>query len=60
MEKDTKEEIEIILELLRSCLIRHGVSICLKDEDICFFDTEYYLETRKFNGYKVNINDLVK
>ena len=55
-----KEEIQVILELLKGYLIKNGVSIALKDENICFFDTDYYFKTSMFDGFKVNINDLVK
>ena len=60
MTDETKEEIQVILELLKGCLIQNGVSIALKDENICFFDTDYYVRTSMFDGFKVNINDLVK
>lgn len=60
MKDESKEEIQVILELLKGCLIKNGVSMVLKDENICFFDTDYYLRTSMFNGFKVNINDLVK
>lgn len=60
MSDESKEEIQVILELLKGCLIKNGVSIALKDENICFFDTDYYLRTGMFDGFKVNINDLVK
>ena len=45
MTDESKEEIQVILELLKGCLIKNGVSIALKDENICFFDTDYYLRT---------------
>lgn len=60
MTEESREEIQVILELLKGCLVKNGVSIALKDENICFFDTEYYLRTAMFDGFKVNINDLVK
>lgn len=60
MNNGSKEEIQTVLELLKGCLIKNGVSIALKDENICFFDTEYYMRTTMFDGFKVNINDLVK
>lgn len=60
MKNEAKEEIQVILEMLKSCLIKNGVSIALKDENICFFDTKYYMRTTMFDGFKVNINDLVK
>lgn len=60
MTDESREEIQVILELLKGCLIKNGVSIALKDENICFFDTGYYLKTSMFDGFKVDINDLVK
>lgn len=60
MTDESKEEIQVILKLLKGCLIENGVSIALKNRDICFFDTEYYLKTKMFDGFKVSIDDLVK
>lgn len=62
MSEDTKEQIQIILELLRKSLIDNGVSIGLseKKKKIIFFDTEEYLSTGKFDGFSVSIDNLVK
>lgn len=60
MSEDTKEQIQIILELLRKSLIDNGVSIGLSEKKIMFFDTEEYLSTGKFDGFSVNIDNLVK
>lgn len=62
MAEDAKEQIEIILELLKNTLMNNGVSIGLseKKKKIFFFDTEEYLSTGKFDGFSVNIDSLVK
>lgn len=62
MAEDAKEQIEIILELLKNTLMNNGVSIGLseKKKKIMFFDTKKYLLTGKFDGFSVNIDNLVK
>lgn len=60
MSENAKEQIEIILELLKNTLMNNGVSIGLSEKKIIFFDTEEYLSTGKFDGFSVNIDSLVK
>lgn len=62
MSENAKEQIEIILELLKNTLMNNGVSIGIseKKKKIMFFDTEEYLSTGKFDGFSVNIDNLVK
>lgn len=60
MTEETKEEITIVLEILKKALIKNGVSIALKDNNICFFDTNEFIRTSMFDGFKVSIDDLVK
>nr|DAV66999.1 MAG TPA: hypothetical protein [Caudoviricetes sp.] len=60
MSEAAKEQIEIILELLRKSLIDNGVSMGISGKKIMFFDTEKYLSTGKFDGFSVNIDSLVK
>lgn len=60
MSEAAKEQIEIILELLRKSLIDNGVSMVISGKKIMFFDTEKYLSTGKFDGFSVNIDSLVK
>lgn len=63
MNNDTKEEINIILELLKGCLIKNQVSMALPRNDdgkIYFFDTETYLNSEKMDGFSVRIDDLVR
>lgn len=60
MSEETKEEITAILELLKGCLIKNGVSMATSGKELCFFDTATYIDTRIFTGVKVNIEELVK
>ena len=62
MEEGTKQEIQVILELLKSVLIRNSVSMGLsqKKGKILFFDTETYLKEKTFSGFSVDIENLVK
>lgn len=63
MKDETKQEISIILDLLKSNLIQNGVSMATdKKGNLIFFDTATYVESscKKFDGFRVNINDLVK
>lgn len=61
MDVDVKMEIHVALEMLNKVLVENGVSMATtRNGDLCFFDTETYLEKSKFDGFKVNINELVK
>lgn len=62
MTDEIKEELTVILDLLKKSLIKNGISMYLnqKDETIGFFDIDTYLFTHKISGFRVNINDLVK
>lgn len=60
MSENAKEQIEIVLELLRKSLIDNGVSMGISGNKIMFFDTDKYVETRKFDGFSVSIDNLVK
>lgn len=63
MTDDTKQEISIVLDLLKGSLTRNGVSMATdKKGNLIFFDTVTYIENgcKKFDGFRVNINDLVK
>lgn len=60
MSEDTKQQLQIVLDLLRKSLIDNGVSMGLSEKKIMFFDTEKYLSTGKFDGFSVNIDSLVK
>lgn len=60
MSEDTKQQLQIVLDLLRKSLINNGVSMGLSEKKIMFFDTEEYLSTGKFDGFSVDIDSLVK
>lgn len=62
MKEDTKSMISLSLETLRKILIEEGVSIGMdgKNKQLLFFDTDTYLEAGKFDGFKVDIESLVK
>ncbi len=61
MTKDTKEEIQIVLSLLKSTLMKNHVSMATDSKgNIYFIDTDAYLLQNKKSGFRVNINDLVK
>lgn len=63
MKDETKQEIQILLDLLKGSLTRNGVSMATdKKGNLIFFDTTTYVESdcKKFDGFRVNINDLVK
>ncbi len=62
MKEETKSIISLSLELLRKTLIDEGVSMGMdgKNKQLIFFNTDTYLETGKFDGFKVDIESLVK
>lgn len=61
MKDETKQEISIILDLLKGSLMRNGVSMATDREgNLMFFDTDIYITTKRFSGFKVNIRDIVR
>lgn len=68
MTDETKQEIEVVLMLLKNTLIKNGVSVALAGTDdaskddgrIMFFDTAEYCRTGKFKGISVKTMDLVR
>lgn len=62
MKDDTKGAIELSLQILKKTLIEEGVSMAVDKNsgEIFFFDTDTYLATKKFDGFKVDIQNLVK
>lgn len=68
MKEETKMEISAALTLLKSTLIKNGVSIALagsedaREDDgrILFFDTDEYCRTGKMDGVSVKTVDLVR
>lgn len=62
MGEETKQEIAVILNMLKKCLIKNGVSMGLEfqEKEILFFDTETYLSGKGFSGFVVKVDNLVK
>jgi hypothetical protein len=63
MKDEVKHEIQILLDLLKSSLTRNGVSMATDREgNLMFFDTAKYNRSggKIFDGFRININDLVK
>lgn len=63
MTDDTKQEISIVLDLLKGSLTRNGVSMATDREgNLMFFDTSAYVRSKgkEFDGFRVNINDLAR
>lgn len=63
MKDETKQEIQILLDLLKGSLARNGVSMAMDNSgNLMFFDTTTYIKSKgkEFDGFRVNINDLVK
>lgn len=61
MDKEARDELRAILCLLKSSIVKNGVSLSVdRKGNISFFDTDTYLRTEKMNGFSVNINELVK
>lgn len=61
MSPDTKEELTVILDLLKASVKKNGVSLAVdEDGNILFFDTEIYLRTDRIDGFKINVKDITK
>lgn len=61
MTDETKEEIQIVLQLLKTTLMKNHVSMATDSKgDIYFIDIDAYVLQNKKSGFSVNINDLVK
>lgn len=62
MTDSTKQEISIVLDLLKGSLTRNGVSMGFdkKTHSLMFFDTNTYLDSKKIDGISVKLEDLVK
>nr|DAH40267.1 MAG TPA: hypothetical protein [Bacteriophage sp.] len=60
MNDEVKEEIITVLELLKTSLVRNHVGIGISGRKILFFDVNHYKKTKKFNGFEIPIDDLVK
>ncbi len=62
MKDETKQEIRFALEIFRKSLIDNAVSIAVNKDDGTwyFFDTETYCKNGVFDGFKVDIQNLVR
>lgn len=62
MTDDTKQEIQIVLDLIKVSLKRNGVSMGFDktSHSLLFFDTNTYLDSKKMDGFRVKLDDLVK
>lgn len=62
MTDDTKQEISIVLDLLKGSLVRNGVSMGFDkaSRSLVFFDTNTYLKSKKMDGFRVKLEDLVR
>lgn len=61
MTDTAKEDIQAALMILRTALMKNGMSIGVtKDKEIMFFDANHYIETRNFDGFVVKMDSLVK
>lgn len=52
-----------MLKLLKGSLTRNGVSMATDNSgNLMFFDTTAYIKSKgkEFDGFRININDLVK
>lgn len=62
MTEETKQVLQLSLNILRRTCIDCGVSIAVDKQTgaLNFFDTQKYLEEQKFDGIKVEIQNLVR
>lgn len=61
MNDEVKEELTILLDLLKKSLINNHVSMATDNKgNIYFFDTDTYLTENKMSGFLVNVKDMVK
>lgn len=62
MTQDTKQALQLSLSILKTTCVECGVSIAVDKETgaLNFFDTQKYLQERKFDGFKVEIQNLVR
>lgn len=62
MSEDTKNELSIVLDLLKGVCIKNSLSmaLCPSTNEILFFDTETYLKTEELDGIRISIDSLVR
>ncbi len=62
MTEETKQALQLSLSVLKATCIECGVSIAVDKNTgtLNFFDTKRYLEEKVFDGFKVEIQNLVR
>ena len=62
MTDDKKNQIELTLEILRKVLIDNHISMGCnkKNGTLMFFDTNTYIDEKRFDGFEVSFESLVK
>ena len=60
MSEETTEELQAILLMLKTILIKNNVSMGIQGSKLLFFDTDAYCKDDKYDGFSVDINDLVR
>ena len=60
--KEIKEEVRVVLDLLKKSLIKNNMSIGFdkETESLLFFDTKQYVENKNFDGFKIKLEELVR
>ena len=61
MNEDAKNQILLVLEMLRRANVENGVSMGFNksNNSLMFFDTGKYVNTGKFEGFSVSLESLV-
>lgn len=62
MNDEVKKEINLILNLLKGSLTQNEVSMGFDNEteSLMFFDTQIYIQERRFDGFRVKLEELVR
>lgn len=62
MNEEVKKEINLILNLLKGSLTQNEVSMGFDNEteSLMFFDTATYIKERRFDGFRVKLEELVR
>lgn len=62
MDEETKQELEIVLQLLKKTCNRNGVAVGFytKTKELVFFDEEKFIEEGEISGIKITLGNLVK
>lgn len=60
MNDDVKEELTILLELLKKSIMNNHISMATDNSgNIYFFDTDIYVTENKMSGFHVNVKNIV-